>query len=312
MAAVETELNGALLVDKPEGITSAEVLRRLERKHSIAKIGHGGTLDPMATGLLLVFLGKATKLQTLFLDGDKAYSGVIRLGLSTDTDDITGAVTSRDEALAALDGRDLSALARELEKQFRGEIMQAPPAVSAIKLNGKRSYELARKGVDVQHEPRCVTIREIALEFQNRSQLSYAVRCSKGTFVRSLARDIGGALGVPACLESIRRTLSGAFSIENAHPLDELLAASSIEPFVLPMEAIVEGLSKIVLSNDELTSLARGNQDALRNRQPDSQGPARPELAAVFDGEARFYGLVERSDAALHDWKVRCLVRVEG
>ncbi len=215
----KNQIDGILLIDKPEGITSFDVIRVLKRKLRPTKIGHAGTLDPLATGLLVILLGKGTKLSNRFLEATKAYSGVILLGKQTDTDDICGKIIKEDDNFRL--GEERNEILEKIKEKFLGEQEQIPPQYSAIKQAGKKSYELARKGIEVKHQARKVKIEKLELEFLDEKRLRYEIVCSKGFYVRSFARDLGEFLGTYACLESIRRIASTPFRVEQAVSLDE-------------------------------------------------------------------------------------------
>ncbi len=226
-------LEGVLLVDKPAGITSYTVVDRIKKGFSLRKVGHGGTLDPMATGLLILLVGRATKGAGRLLGCDKEYEAEVLLGKTTDSQDVTGKIIREDH------GVDL--IREEVEKAlegFRGEIEQVPPMVSALKHRGKRLYKLARKGIEVDRSPRKVMIKELELRSVRMPLLDLRVRSSKGTYIRTLAHDLGEKLGCGACLASLRRTAIGAFKVEDARPLDELLKYSEEELFsrIIPIE----------------------------------------------------------------------------
>jgi tRNA pseudouridine55 synthase len=207
-----------LLVDKPAGPTSHDVVDAVRRRFDLPKVGHGGTLDPQATGLLILLLGRATKLADQFTGSDKAYEGTIRLGVSTDSFDADGKVVREADA---------SSVTREqIEERMRamlGDIMQAPPMVSAVKVEGVPLYKLARKGKTVERKPRLIHIYEFSLQSFTPPDGFFSVRCTKGTYVRSLCADIGEALGCGAHLKALRRTQCGTFGIADALPLDSLL-----------------------------------------------------------------------------------------
>ena len=235
--------DGVLLVDKPAGLTSAGVVRVLKARLKPKKIGHGGTLDPFATGLLVVLIGKATKLSSLFLDGEKSYSGVIRLGIGTDTEDITGTETASDPDIAdRFPEKIWQQTIEKIRQVFLGEIEQTPPVYSALKVQGKRSYDLARQGVAVEHKPRRVQIFELQIAFRNPTELTFYVRCSKGTYIRSLARDIGKFLGTHACLESLRRESSSGFELRETAKLDDI-SKESLEGQLMSAPLILERLA---------------------------------------------------------------------
>ena len=231
------EIDGLLLIDKPAGMTSADVVRAAKRSLSPKKIGHGGTLDPLATGLLVLLLGRATKLSSLFLDGEKCYSGTIRLGLQTTTDDISGETLSSDpDTEMKFTESKRQELAASAILAFSGVQQQRPPAYSAIKVDGKRSYKLAREGQLVEHATREITVSELTLEFVSANCIKYFMRCSKGTYVRSLARDIGLHLGSYGCIETLRREACGAFEVRSACPLDELNFETLSRHLIAPMD----------------------------------------------------------------------------
>jgi len=213
--------NGILPVDKPAGWTSFDVLAKLRGALGTRKLGHSGTLDPMATGVLAVFIGKATAAADRQLNHDKTYEATIRLGLRTDTGDITG--TALETAPVTVGESELKAVL----PQFTGELMQLPPMYSAVKINGQPLYKAARKGQTVERTPRPITVYSIEyLGSPAPGDYTLRVSCSKGTYIRVLAEDIGTALGVPATLAALRRTQAGEFGIEQCHTLPEILAAA--------------------------------------------------------------------------------------
>lgn len=210
--------DGVLVVDKPSGMTSHDVVAMIRRQFKIPKVGHGGTLDPQATGLLLILLGRGTKLSDELMASDKVYEGEMLLGVTTDSQDADGAVVSeRDPS-----GVTSEALSAALAK-YTGDMMQTPPMVSAVKVNGVPLYKMARKGKVVEREPRFVHVYEFRLISLEMPRARFVVRCTKGTYVRTLCADVGEALGCGAHLSALRRTRSGMFSIEEALPLDTLL-----------------------------------------------------------------------------------------
>ena len=230
-------MNGILLIDKPESWTSNDVVQKLRGILREKRIGHAGTLDPMATGLLTVFVGRATRAVE-FAEGDrKRYLAGLRLGLTTDTQDITGEVLGQCEA-----GISREALEEALQA-FRGEIRQTPPMYSAVKVNGRRLYELARKGETVERKEREITVYSLEILEQNGEDWLLDVSCSKGTYVRTLCHDIGEALGCGGCLSSLRRTEAGLFSVENAHTVDAVAvsaAAGLADALLLPTDSLFQ------------------------------------------------------------------------
>ena len=212
--------DGLLLVDKPAGMTSSDVVVAVRRMFRLRKVGHAGTLDPQATGLLLLLVGRGTKFCTSLMGGDKTYEGTLRLGAATTTQDAEGEVVS---------GSDPSGVARErlealVAADFTGDIFQTPPMVSAIKVNGVPLYKLARKGETVAREPRLIHVYNFKLLGYEAPVGRFEVMCGKGTYVRTLCHDVGKALGCGACMKSLRRIASGKLRIEDALTLDAALA----------------------------------------------------------------------------------------
>ena len=222
-------MNGFLVVDKPAGITSHDVVDRARRILGIRKIGHLGTLDPLGVGVLVLAVGKATKAVRYFVDDDKEYTTTVRLGVTTDTQDLDGTVLEEREVNVTLDEFE-----RVLDR-FRGEIEQIPPMVSAKKVGGKRLYKLHRQGIEVEREPKKVRIYEIDLRDFSPPEATFHVRCSKGTYIRTLCADIGEALGCGGAMAWLRRTKSGFFTIEDAVTLDELEKRNTDEIYTLLM-----------------------------------------------------------------------------
>ena len=210
--------DGVLLVDKPSGWTSSDVVVKIRNHFKLRKVGHGGTLDPLATGLLVVLIGKGTKRSDQIMGGDKTYEGTIHLGITTNSQDSDGDV---------IDQKDPSNITREkvetaLQK-YIGDIEQIPPMVSAIKKDGVALYKLARKGKTIEREPRKIHIYRYEILDFNNPLIRFCVESTKGTYVRTLAHDLGNDLGVGASLDALRRTHSGSFDIAQAHALDHIL-----------------------------------------------------------------------------------------
>lgn len=230
----ESGLHGLILVDKPAGWTSHDVVAKARRITGQPRIGHTGTLDPMATGLLVLCLGQATRLVEYLTGHDKRYTGEIVLGRTTSTDDAEGE-TLAEVAVPEIDAH----LLRELEGRFSGEILQLPPAVSAIKVGGRRAYAVARAGGEPRLEPRRVVIHRLTLESRAPGRLSIDVRCGAGTYIRSLARDIGALLGCGGHLGSLRRHTAGPFTVDEAvtlETLERLAAQGQVEAALLPAD----------------------------------------------------------------------------
>jgi tRNA pseudouridine55 synthase len=210
-------LDGILVVNKPAGITSHDVVDFIRRKFNIERVGHAGTLDPMATGVLVMLLGKATKLSNTFTSDDKEYIAKVFFGKSTDTQDAYGRVIEEKK----LDSLDIEAIKKALDN-FKGEIEQVPPMVSAIKYKGKKLYQLARSGKIVKREPRKIIISGIEILDFKFPEMIFKIRCSKGTYVRTLCEDIGKSLGVPSHMSGLIRSASGDFLLEDSKNLDEV------------------------------------------------------------------------------------------
>lgn len=228
-------LDGVLLVDKPTGMTSHDVVDAVRRKFHFNKTGHCGTLDPNATGLLILVLGRATKLSEELMKDDKTYEGAMILGVRTDSQDADGEVVETREVPPLTEADIEAAFAK-----FRGDIYQTPPMVSAVKHQGRPLYKLARKGQTVEREARLIHIYEFALLKFASPRVEFRCACTKGTYVRTLASDVGDALGCGAHLTELRRTKSGKFDVKDAHKLDEILNSSfeGLKKWVVPIYAV--------------------------------------------------------------------------
>ncbi|MFJ1302328.1 tRNA pseudouridine(55) synthase TruB [Pseudomonadota bacterium AL_CKDN230030165-1A_HGKHYDSX7] len=235
-------LDGVLLLDKPVGLSSNHALQRARRTLDAAKAGHTGTLDPFATGLLLCCMGRATKISGAMLDADKAYRAVVQFGEETDSGDLTGNVVARAQAGFAGVTREqvLDVLSR-----FQGSIEQIPPMYSALKRDGKPLYEYARAGIELERPPRRVTIHRIELLSCDGMQAEIDVACSKGTYIRTLAQDIGRALGCYGHLAALRRTQVGPFSLDRAVTLDALQAMPDPKTALLALNELPAGLMPV-------------------------------------------------------------------
>ncbi len=250
-------MNGIVIVDKPEGWTSQDVTARLRRVFQTRRIGHGGTLDPMATGVLPVFVDRATRGVEFFEHAEKTYETVLRLGITTDTEDITGTVVQE---------RPVSVSREEMEAvlpRFRGEILQVPPMYSALKINGQKLCDLARKGKTVERQPRPITIHRLELLDFTGDRARLAVHCSKGTYIRTLCKDIGEALGCGGCMEQLRRTSAGAYTLDQAVPLETLLAAEHPEQYLLSLDTMFRELPQLTLTPNQEKRCRNGNSFTL-------------------------------------------------
>ena len=229
-------LDGALLVDKPSGPTSHDVVDAIRRKFGIKKVGHCGTLDPNATGLLIIVLGRGTKLSEKLMSDDKVYEGTMKFGEATDSYDADGEITASLPVMP-MTLEELNAASAS----FIGDQMQIPPMVSAIKKNGVPLYKLARKGIEVEREPRLVHIYNFRFTDYTEPVGTFKLACTKGTYVRSVAHDLGNKLGCGAHLATLRRSVSGKFDVADAMPLDQLLklTTSELEKRVMPFLKLV-------------------------------------------------------------------------
>ena len=245
--AGQGELSGILLIDKPEGFTSFDVVAKVRGIARTRKVGHGGTLDPMATGVLPLFLGAATKACDILPDQTKAYEAWFRLGQTTDTQDCTGKVLSE---------REVSCTAAQVEEalsRFRGDFLQTPPMYSAIWVQGRRLYDLAREGVEVERQSRPVTVHELRLlEAREENHLyKIYVSCSKGTYVRTICHDVGQTLGCGAVMTGLRRVISSGYRVEDAITIEQaqqMADADTLREKVLPVETAFTAYEKIRLT----------------------------------------------------------------
>ncbi len=246
-------MNGIVIVDKPQDWTSQDVTARLRRVFNTRRIGHGGTLDPMATGVLPVFVGRATRGVEFFEHAEKTYETVLRLGLTTDTEDIWGETI--EERPVAVTADQLTAVL----ETFRGEIFQVPPMYSALKLNGQKLCDLARKGKEVERKPRPITIHELTLLEVTENTLRLRVRCSKGTYIRTLCKDIGNALGCGGCMAQLRRVQAGEYTIEESVPLQELLEAANPEKYLRGVDTMFRNCEAVTLTPNQEKRCRNGN-----------------------------------------------------
>ena len=275
-------MNGIVIVDKPQGWTSQDVTARLRRVFNTRRIGHGGTLDPMATGVLPVFVGRATRGVEFFEHAEKTYETVLRLGITTDTEDISGTVLTEQDAFVT--GEQLE----EVLANFRGEILQVPPMYSALKVGGQKLVDLARKGKEVERQPRPITIHELRLLGMDADGIHLRVRCSKGTYIRTLCKDIGEALGCGGCMAALRRVQAGEYTIDEAVPLQSLLETEDPEPYLRPVDTMFRQYDAITLTEKQELRCRNGNSFSMKleegtDRAYDQDG-AFLMLAKVEDG----------------------------
>lgn len=243
--------NGIILVDKPADWTSHDVVAKLRGILHERRVGHSGTLDPMATGLLTVFVGRATRAVQFAETHNKHYVASLRCGYSTETQDTSGRVTAQTGISPTED--ELT----DVLPEFTGEISQIPPMYSAIKVSGKKLYELARKGETVERKPRTVNISELSLVGHDGDDFVLSVSCSKGTYIRTLCNDIGERLGCLACMSALRRTNAGPFDVRDAHTLSEI--AEDPERYIIPVDSLFSEHPAIELSAAQTAKLKYGN-----------------------------------------------------
>ena len=251
-------MNGIVIVDKPQGWTSQDVTARLRRVFSTRRIGHGGTLDPMATGVLPVFVGRATRGVEFFEHAEKTYETVLRLGLTTDTEDVTGTVLTETTPNISRE---------ELEKTlefFRGDILQVPPMYSALKVNGQKLCDLARKGQEIAREPRPITIHELTLLSFHGTEAALRVRCSKGTYIRTLCKDIGEKLGCGGCMAALRRVQAGEYTIGQAVPLETLLETDKPEEYLRNVDTMFRAYPPVTLTENQEKRCRNGNSFSVK------------------------------------------------
>ncbi len=281
-------MNGILIIDKPKGFTSFDVIAKLRKKLGQRKIGHMGTLDPMATGVLPILLGDSAKFQIFVPDNNKSYTAKMRFGITTDTLDITGRILLEQKSEVTKQGLE------KVLKLFLGEIYQIPPMFSAIKKDGVKLYDLARKGISIEREKRKVFIREIKIksfDFENQ-EAEIAVSCSKGTYIRTLCDDIGGALGCGATVTELRRTLSNGFGEVEATPLLEIIdmdLEDIFEKCILPTERMFEACSTAQITMAQSVRFKNGGALA-SERVKFSDAPQSDRVYKVYCDE-QFIGL---------------------
>lgn len=278
-----TSADGIVVVDKPAGWTSHDVVARIRRLAGTRRVGHAGTLDPMATGVLVVGVGRATRLLGHLAMHDKDYDATIRLGVATSTDDAAGEPTQTRDASAVTDGDLLAAMAT-----MRGAIEQVPSSVSAVKVDGERAYKRVRSGEQVSLAARPVHVAAFELLARRGDDLDVRVTCSTGTYVRALARDLGAALGVGGHLTALRRTRVGGFGVDAARSLDELGKDFTVTPLA---EAVSAAFPCLQLSDDDARRISLGQ------RLPAREAP--PGVVGAFAPDGSVVALVEQRDDAL-------------
>jgi tRNA pseudouridine55 synthase len=285
-------MNGILIVDKPEGLTSAEVVRRVKGRQSV-KVGHLGTLDPFATGVLPLCIGEATKIAQFLAATDKRYDGVIRLGAATDSGDRTGSIVEHAPVPALGD-----AALRAAEAYFIGIYRQTPPMYSALKREGVPLYKLARKGIEVERSEREVEIRALRLDAEAGDRLRFEVTCTKGTYIRVLAQDVGQRLGTVAHLEALRRTRVGPFELQHAVSITPL--ADLAERDLVSMRRALRHLPAYPLTQQAAQAVRRGQPWVLDQLACAESG----EIATLIDPQDRLAAVVVRRGERWHFGRV--------
>ncbi|MBQ9757404.1 MAG: tRNA pseudouridine(55) synthase TruB [Clostridia bacterium] len=283
-------MDGIINVNKPLGITSHDVVYRLRKILGIKKIGHTGTLDPDASGVLPMCVGKGTKLADYLTARDKQYLAILKLGAFTDTQDASG------EILESFEVRVTEKEVRDAVRKFVGDIMQIPPMYSAIKIDGKKLYELAREGKTVEREPRQITIRNIEIrniDFE-KNTVEMLVDCSKGTYIRTLCNDVGAELGCGGYMAALKRTKSGRFDIGESFTLDEIAerAEKNDFSFMVPVGEAIPEYKKIVLADKNAQRVRNGIKISV-------EGLANGEIYRVFDEQGEFLALAKQTEKEL-------------
>lgn len=279
-------LNGIICINKPQGFTSFDVIAKLRGILRMKKLGHAGTLDPLATGVLPVFAGRATRACDIVPDNDKSYTAGFKLGTVTDTQDITGNILS--ESTPHIDISMLS----EAAMHFKGDIMQVPPMYSAVSVGGKRLYELARKGIEIERPAKAITVYDIEVtDFDPASQSGILnISCSKGTYIRTIIHDIGGYLGCGAVMTSLLRTSSCGFTLSDCFTFEDIIKMrddDTLSSHIIPVEKIFEVYPEIILSEKQSAMYKNGvklSLEYIKNFKRDY-----PKYR-VFDNENRFIG----------------------
>ena len=244
MSEIKIEPNGVLIVNKPEGITSHDVVGKIRKLYGTRKVGHTGTLDPLATGVLVILLGRAAKAAEYLVADRKTYRAKLTLGITTDTEDITGKVITQSNDIPSLD-----AVMTACER-FKGKIKQIPPMYSAIKVDGRKLYDLAREGIEVERKARDIEIFQlVCTPTENANEYEILVECSSGTYIRTLCADIGASLGCGGVMSALHRVRAGGFDIDNSHTLEELGALEMSERYELlaPTESLFCELPSVKL-----------------------------------------------------------------
>jgi len=284
-------MNGLLIVNKPVGPTSHDIVYRVRKWSGERRVGHTGTLDPLASGVLIICLGTATRISEYILHSDKRYTAIVRLGQTTATYDSQGAI---------LEQKDVNLSRKQIEaalSQFRGQIDQTPPAYSAIQVNGKRAYEMAREGEEVELKPRTITIHSLDIVDWKSPDLTLDISCSSGTYIRSIANDLGQALGVGGHIVGLTRTATGPFTLDDAHELDSLqnLRPLSFLQLMRPTDDALLQWPEVRLDAEGANRIQHGNPVPLTEGHTEGLGRA-------YDPRGRLVAIVE-VDLEHNEWK---------
>lgn len=285
-------MDGILLIDKPSGITSHDAVDYIRKKAGIKRVGHTGTLDPNATGLLILCLGKATRLSEYFISLDKIYEGRMRLGIVTDSHDIDGNVIKENE-VKNITKKEV----KRFLSEFIGDIEQIPPMISAIRIGGKRLYKMAREGLEIERKPRKVKIYEFTLLDMKLPDIWFRVACSRGTYVRTLCHDLGERMGCGATLIELKRTQVGNYKLENAIPLNSLTTKEEIQKNLIPIEKALD-LPQIVVNASGEFLFTHGNKIKNENiLKIENEGTN--DLVQVFNQNGVFLGIASLKRTAV-------------
>ena len=296
--------SGLLLIDKPEGPSSAQVVHRVKVLLGARKVGHLGTLDPFASGLLLLGINEGTKVADIYLSAPKSYHGIMVLGVDTDSQDATGTIV-QVRPVPAIGKSEL----RDLERQFSGDLRQVPPMFSALKKDGVPLYRLARQGKEVRREPRSIRVEKLRLHKLGNDEIEIELTCSRGTYVRTLAADMGKSLGCGAHLKSLRRIACGHLRLDQAVTLDDLERRDpSMTVPLLSLEKALGHLRAITWENQLLSRLRLGQQEILRQLDKPVEGE---KLARILDPRGRLVALVEWiEDVPQGRWRLNRIFKV--
>ena len=280
--------HGMINVYKEKGFTSHDVVAKLRGICKQKKIGHTGTLDPDAVGVLPVCLGCATRLCDMLTEKDKEYVAVLRLGVTTDTQDITGKVLAEKEVTESVEK------VREVISSFEGEQLQIPPMYSALKVNGKKLYELAREGKEIERKARPIVVHEIEILSENMPEFTIRIKCSKGTYIRTICHDIGQKLSCGGAMVSLKRTKVGNFGIEDSYTLsriEDMAKEGRLCEILLPVEKVFEKLPEIRVKEETMKALLNGNQLRREDFLSLSEEALKAEEVRVYGSDGRFYGV---------------------